>query len=99
VYASLTVTTGSNENMAELAVLAGEAMVTWLREIEGFEGLLMLSNSDTGTTHVISLWESREVAERHRESRMRLRDSVTATVDVHVEETVNFDVLFAYFTR
>lgn len=99
MYASVTRTTGSNENMAELAVMVGETMVTWLREIEGFEGLLILTDSETGASQVMALWESRDVAERHREARMRLRDRVTATVSVHVEETVYFDAPFVHFTR
>ena len=96
MYASVTRTTGTNESMAELAVMAGETMVEWLRQIDGFEGMLILTDETTGTTRVIALWESREVAERHREARMRLRDRVTATVDAHVEETAGYDVPFAW---
>ncbi len=82
--------------MPEIAEMVGETMVEWLRDIEGFGGLLMLANEETGTTHVISLWESEELAERHREARMRLRDRVTATVGVEVLETVPYDVTFAH---
>jgi hypothetical protein len=99
VYASVTLTTGPNEDMAELAVMAGETMVEWLRQIDGFEGMLILTDDASGTTRVISLWASREVAERHREARMRLRDRITTTVDVRVEETVYYDVPFAWFPR
>ena len=98
MYASFTTTKGSIEGMSAVAAMAGEAMVTWLREIDGFEGLLMLTDEASGTTHVISLWRDREVAERHREARMRLRDRVTATVDVRVEDTVYYDVPFAEFS-
>ena len=95
MHASLTTTKGSIENMAEVATMAGETMLSWLSEIEGFEGLLMLTDEGTGTTHVISFWRDREVAERHREARMRLRDRVTETVDVQVEGTASYDVPFA----
>ena len=95
MYASVTTTRGSTENMAEIAEMVGETMIDWLREIEGFGGLLMLSNEETGTTQVIALWESEEIAERHREARLRLRDQVTATVDVEVVETVPYRVTFA----
>ncbi len=67
--------------------MAGETMVEWLRDIEGFQGLLMLSNDETGTTHVISFWESKEVAERSRVARLKLRDRITSTVSVEVQET------------
>ena len=44
--------------MTAVATMAGETMVEWLRELEGFEGLLMLSNDETGITHVISFWRT-----------------------------------------
>ncbi len=96
MYASMTTTRGSVENAVEVAEMVGETMVEWLRDTEGFGGLLMLSNEDTGTTHVIALWESEEIAERHRAARMRLRDKVTATVGVEVLETVPYEVTFAH---
>lgn len=95
MYASLTTTKGSVDNLADVAVMAGETMVMWLREIDGFEGLLMLSDEASGTTHVISLWRDRAVADRHLEARLRLRDRITATVDVEVAETAHYDVPFA----
>jgi hypothetical protein len=56
----------------------------------------MLSNEANGTTLVLTFWESREVAERHRAARMTFRDRVTAAVDVKVEATVGYEVAFEY---
>ena len=96
MYASVTTTRGSSEDMAEIGEMVGETMVEWLRDIEGFGGLLMLSNEETGLTQVIALWESEAVAELHRAARMRLRDQVTSTVGVEVVETVPYEVTFAH---
>lgn len=95
MHASMTTTRGSAEDMAAVATMAGETMVEWLRDLEGFEGLLMLSNDDTGITHVISFWESEDVAERSRVARLQLRDRITATVNVEVQETEPYEVSFA----
>lgn len=95
MHATMTTTRGSNEDMALVAAITGDAMVTWLRDIEGFLGLVMLTEEATGTTKVIAFWESEEVAERHRAARLRLRDRVTSTVDVEVQETAAYDVPFA----
>ena len=95
MHATMTTTHGSNEDMAELAVMVGETMLAWLREIDGFLGLTLLTNQERGTTHVIGFWTSEEAAERHRAARLRLRDRITATVKVEVEETLPFDVPFA----
>ena len=81
--------------MVAVAAMAGETMVEWLRELEGFEGLLMLASDETGFTHGISLGESEEVAERSRFARLRLRDRITSTVSVEVQETEPYHVAFA----
>ena len=97
MYASLTTTTSTDlvDNVSEVAEMAAETMVAWLREIDGFAGLLMLSNDATGVAQVITFWESREVADRHLEARMRLRDRITKTVGVDVRETEHYDVVLA----
>ena len=91
----MTTTRGSAEDMAAVATMAGESMVEWLRDLEGFEGLLMLSNDETGVTHVISFWEGAEIAERSRVARLKLRDRITSTVSVEVQETEPYQVAFA----
>jgi hypothetical protein len=98
MHASMTTTKGSAEDMVAIATMAGETMVDWLRDLEGFEGLLMLSNDETGTTHVISFWESKEIADRSRVARLRLRDRITSTVGVEVQETEAYEVSFAHLS-
>jgi len=99
VHVSVTRTKDFLGQPIEIATIAGEEMLRWLRPIEGFEGLLVLSNAEEGTTLVISFWESREVAEEHLEARMRLRDRITATVNVEVQETTDYEVTFAELPR
>ena len=95
VHATVTTTQGSNENMAQLAVMAGEAMMMWLREIEGFHGLVMLTSQAAGKTQVINFWESEEVARRHRVARMKFGERITATLNIEVQHTESYDVSFA----
>jgi hypothetical protein len=95
VYAALTTTKGTADNPLETAGVVAEAMYGWLSEMEGWVGLLMLVNVETETTQVISFWESREIAERNAHVRLQFRDRITATVDVEVQETVGYDVVFA----
>lgn len=96
MHVTVTRTKDSSDQPIEVATIAGEEMLPWLQQIQGFEGLLMLSNEADGTTLVLSFWESAEVAEEHRAARMAFRDRVTSTVDVQVEETVDFEVTFAH---
>ena len=96
MYASVTRTQGTAGQPLEIATIAGEEMVPWLSDIDGFDGLVMLSDEATATTLVLTFWRDREVAERHRSARMRFRDQVTAAAEVDVVETVGYDVSFAH---
>ena len=96
MHVSVTRTKSPTDQPIEVATIAGEEMLPWLEEIEGFEGLLMLSDEAEGTTLVLTFWESREAANRHRTARMQFRDRVTATVNVEVVETLDYEVTFAH---
>jgi hypothetical protein len=93
MYVSLTRVKTSDQPI-ENATIVAEEMMRWLREIEGFEGFLMLSRE--GTTVGLTLWKSREVAERHRVARMEFLDRMTSVANVEIEETVDYDVTFAH---
>jgi hypothetical protein len=92
VYVSLTRVKTSDQPISNATIVA-EEMLRWLREIEGFEGLLMLSRE--GTTLGLTFWESAEVAERHRVARMEFLNRMTSVVNVQVEETADYEVTFA----
>ena len=94
MYAALTRAQGPPEESTEVATMVGEEMYRWLRDVEGFEGLLVLDNHEVGKTYVLALWASREVAELNRVARANLRDRVAATVGVEILDTEGFDVAF-----
>jgi hypothetical protein len=95
VHVTVTTTQGSPDEPTEVATIAGEEMLPWLSDIDGFEGLLMLSNANDGTTLVISFWTSREVADRHRVARAQFRDRITSAVGVEVVEVADYELTFA----
>ena len=73
----------------ENAPIVAEEMHSWLREIDGFEGLLMLSRE--GSTIGLTFWQSRDVAERHRVARMEFLNRITSVVDVEIEEILDYE--------
>jgi len=83
----------TSDQPLENATIVAEEMVRWLRDIDGFEGFLMLSQE--GRTLGLSFWESREVAERHHVVRMQFIERMTSVADVQVEESSDFQVTFA----
>jgi hypothetical protein len=83
----------TSDEPIENATVVAEEMLRWLREIEGFQGLLMMSRE--GTAVGLTFWESREVAERHRVPRMQFIERMTSAAGVEVEEILDYDVNFA----
>jgi hypothetical protein len=95
VYVTVTTTRGSPVQPLDVATIAGEEMLPWLREIDGFEGLLMLSEESDGTTLVLTFWSDRRIADEHRVARERFRDGITAAVGVRVLDVADYELTFA----
>lgn len=95
MHVTVTTTRGTPGQPAGDATLVGESMYPWLEQIDGFQGMLMLSDEDAGKTIVLTFWESREASERHRAARDEFRDRITDTVGVRVESADDYEVTFA----
>lgn len=95
MFVTVTTTEGPRGQPLDVATFAGEEMMPWLSEIDGFQGLLMLSTEAGEKTLVITFWESREVAEEHRAARERFRDGITSAVGVQVVDVANYELTFA----
>lgn len=85
---------GTGEQDIATATIVGEEMLRWLRDLDGFVGLMMLSR--TGTTLSLTLWESAEVAERHRAVREEFRERISSIASVEIQEVEEFEVTFAH---
>jgi hypothetical protein len=92
VFVSLTrVRTG--DQPPQNATIVGEEMDRWLRDIDGFHGLLILSRP--GSTLGLAFWETREIAEQHQAKRMEFLHRMLAVADVEIDEILDYDVTFA----
>jgi hypothetical protein len=92
VYVTLTRVSTSDQPI-ENATIVAEEMMKWLRDIDGFEGFLMLSRE--GTTLGLSFWKTQETAERHRVPRTQFIERIASVADVEIEEMVDFEVTYA----
>ena len=83
----------TSDQPIEIATIVAQEMTGWLRDIDGFEGFVMLSRQ--GTTVGMTFWESREAADRHRVARMQFIERMSSVVGVEIEEMVEYQVTFA----
>jgi hypothetical protein len=83
----------TSDQPIENATIVAEEMMRWLRDIDGFEGFLMLSRE--GTTLGLTFWQSREIADRHRVARMQFLERMAAIARVEIEQIEEYEVSFA----
>jgi heme-degrading monooxygenase HmoA len=85
VIASVATLKGSVPGMAEVARMAGEQIEGWLRDFEGYRGVLVLTDEAGNQAMMITFWETAEAEARARAPRGAMRDQVAATAGMTVE--------------
>jgi hypothetical protein len=92
--------TGQVSELAEIARMAGEGIEGWLRDVDGYLGLVMLTDEETKTSRVITFWESTEAELRSRSTRTSMREQIAGAaglevVDYRVWEVPVYELLTA----
>lgn len=93
MQASLTTVRAAGPDVADTARLAAESMLTWLREFEGYRGLLVLADAETGTARIMTLWESGEDLERSARGRGQVRESMVAAAGAEIESVERYELV------
>jgi hypothetical protein len=76
--------TGTVTEIAEIARMAGEGIEGWLRDYDGYLGLVMLTEEASGTARVITFWESHEIELRSRTVRQAMREQIAGSAGLDV---------------
>ena len=92
MFVTLTSADIAGEPIENTKVVA-EEMERWLREMEGFEGFLMLARD--GNAVGLVFWADREIAEKHRHSRTQFRERMLSIAGVTIEEVADYELSFA----
>ena len=78
--------TGPVTEIAEIVRIAGEGIEGWLREYDGYLGLVMLADEESKTSRVITFWDSRDAESRSRPARKTMREQLADTAGLEVVE-------------
>jgi hypothetical protein len=92
VHVTLTRVATGDQPVAN-ATIVGEEMHRWLRDMEGFEGMLLLSRK--GETLGFAFWASREAAERNSTLRTQFVERMASVAGVEILERVDYELTFA----
>jgi hypothetical protein len=94
MYASLTTVRGAGLGVSATARMAAESMLAWLREFDGYRGLLVLGDPETGNARIVSFWDSLEALERSDRGRREVRESMVAAAGAELESVDRWELFF-----
>jgi len=94
MFASVTTVCNGGAEVGETARMAGESMATWLRDFDGYLGILIVADSPNGRARIITFWDSIEAIERSERGRTQVRESMVATAGAEVESIERVAVVF-----
>jgi hypothetical protein len=94
MFASMSTFTANGMDLAATAKVVGETMEPWMRQFEGYQGLMILTDQESGKARMITFWESQEAADKSRPGRLKMRDQLSGTIGVRVEGTEPYTVSF-----
>ncbi len=92
MVAAMSTVTGPAEGMAEIARVAHETIADWLREYEGYRGVLVFTDEEGQRARIMTLWDTPDAEARARRSRGAMRDQVAAVAGMVVEGLEVYDV-------
>jgi hypothetical protein len=84
MVAAISTISGPASGLADIARMASEAIESWLRDYEGYRGLIVFTDEHAQQSRVVTLWETHEHEERARTSRGAMRDQIAAATGMEV---------------
>jgi hypothetical protein len=95
LHASMVTVRAAIEDFDQITEMAGESLLPWIRQFEGYKGFIVLSDPDGGTAHFMTIWDSREALERSAHSRAQVRDRLAKTAGAEIASAGAYVVLLA----
>jgi heme-degrading monooxygenase HmoA len=92
MVAAMATIVGPAPGMSEIARMSGEAIEGWLKDFDGYRGLVVLTDEDGERARVITLWDTHEDEQRARTARGAMRDQLAAQVGTTVESFEVYEV-------
>ena len=94
MFARMFTIEGRREQLDEFARL-GEKILWALQRFDGFEGLLVLANHQTGQILIVTLWESEEAMRRSEEASYWFRAFSAEVAGGEVTSVERYEVAFS----
>jgi len=94
MFASVTTVCNGGPEVGETARMAGESMASWLRDFDGYLGILIVADAPNGRARIVTFWDSLEAIEQSERGRTQVRESMVATAGAEIESIERVAVVF-----
>lgn len=92
MYVSIT-RCDTSESVDDDGLIVGEEMDGWLRALEGYRGLMLLTHGDE--TLGLAFWDSEELARRNDQLRREFRERMLTLAGIRILGVDGYDVAFS----
>jgi len=92
MFANMTTVKGEIADLDEGATMAGEAILPWVKEFDGYKGMIVLTDGESGTAHFVTFWENEEALDRSAYGRQQVREQMAKTAGVEIESVRAYTV-------
>jgi hypothetical protein len=86
-YANMTSIRSDRPDLDQDARAAVEALLPWLRQFDGYEGLIVLTDGDNGRAHFVTFWEDEDSLKRSAQGRQQVREQMAKTAGAEIESS------------
>lgn len=86
--------TGEIADLDATVQMASEAMLSWLKQIDGYRGLLALANAEGQAACFMTFWDTEEARTNSRSTRENMRNQLAAMAGAEVLGMEEYSVIF-----
>jgi hypothetical protein len=93
MFANMTSVKTDRGSLEDEAQMAADALLPWVRQFDGYRGMIVLSNGENGTARFVTFWEDRDSLERSERGRMQVREQMAKTAGAEIDDVQAYTVL------
>jgi hypothetical protein len=91
-YANMTSIRSDRPDLDQDAQAAVEALLPWLGQFDGYEGLIVLTDGASGRAHFVTFWEDEDALKRSAHGRQQVREQMAKTAGAEIESSQAYAV-------
>jgi hypothetical protein len=95
MLANITTVTSERVDLDEGAKMAAEALLPWVQQFDGYRGIVVLSNGESGKAHFLTFWEDEHALQKSEFGRAQVREQMAKTAGVEIESVQAYDVILS----